>query len=49
VRLSSGTRLGPYEIEGELGPIRGSNEYATLKAEITRRNAAFRAALKGVL
>ena len=38
-----------FDKDPMLGPIRGSNEYATLKAEITRRNAAFRAALKGVL
>jgi hypothetical protein len=38
-----------FDSDPMLAPIRSSNEYAALKAEITRRNAAFRAALKGVL
>ena len=32
-----------------LTPIRGSSEYAALKAEVERRNAGYRAALKDVL
>ncbi|MDQ5857883.1 MAG: hypothetical protein M3542_06350, partial [Acidobacteriota bacterium] len=32
-----------------LAPIRGSKEYAEVKAEIERRNAGYRAALKDVL
>jgi Flp pilus assembly protein TadD len=32
-----------------LAPVRGSAEYAALREEIDRRNAGYRAALKGVL
>jgi serine/threonine protein kinase/tetratricopeptide (TPR) repeat protein len=38
-----------FEGDRYLAPIRGSKEYAALKEEIARRNAGYRAALKGVL
>jgi tetratricopeptide (TPR) repeat protein len=38
-----------FEMDPMLASIRGSAEYAALKEEIARRNAGYRAALKGVL
>lgn len=38
-----------FDVDPLLAPIRGSAEYAALKAELARRDGEYRAALKGVL
>jgi len=48
--VETGSPCAPcFDNDPLLAPVRGSAEYTTLRSEIGRRNAGYRAALKGVL